>query len=157
MKIELTFDNIVDQPQCAVAIDNQRLYQGPVKPQLTCDVVAPNKHHVLYIEHFDKQPQDTVVDATGRITRDRSFELQRVVIDGHDIQELIWNSEFIAVDGQTYASCLFFGPNGRFIMPFESPVLAWMLRTRHQRTGNDPNWAQDLELYLQACQRLKQI
>lgn len=157
MKIELFFANIVDAPCCAVALDNTKLYQGPAVTNLRFDLVAAAGAHVLYIEHFDKRPEDTVVDAQGQIVRDRSFELIKISIDGLDIQELIWQSEFLAVDGQRYPSCLFFGPNGRFILPFESPVLAWMLQTRHQRDGDDPTWAQDLEYYLAACRRLQQI
>lgn len=157
MKIELAFTNIVDAPKCAVVVDDQRLYQGPVLPNLTCNLELRNGPHVLYIEHYDKRPSDTVVNEQGIIVRDRGFELTNIVIDDYDIEELIWNSEFIAVDGRRYPSCLYFGPNGRFILLFESPSLKWMLQSRHERDKNDPTWAQDLEMYLTACQRLKQI
>lgn len=157
MKIELVFANIVDAPLCAVAIDDDCIYKGPVPPSITCDLEVRPGPHVLYIEHYDKQPTDTVVNDQGIIIRDRGFELSGVKIDGYDIAELIWQSEFISVDGQCYPSCLYFGPNGRFILRFESPSLKWILQTRHERDQNDPTWQQDLEMYLAACRRLQQI
>ena len=89
--------------------------------------------------------------------RDRSFELEQCIIDDYDLQELIWQSCFISTDGEIYESCLYFGPNGEFQLEFESPILRWILRTRHEKNNNDPTWEEDFEYYQQACNRLQLI
>jgi hypothetical protein len=88
----------------------------------------------------------------GKIIRDKSFELEKVIIDSYDIQELIWNSEYVAESGEIYPGCLFFGPNGTYTLNFYQPVVHWILHTR-----NEPGWEEDYEYYDQACKLLKQI
>jgi hypothetical protein len=154
MKIHLQFKNIVDEPRCRITINNQVLFAGITQPQYTFDVTVPNDACRLSIVHWDKLPKHTIVEH-GVIVRDRSFELERCVIDGYDLQELVWHSQFVADNGAVYKSCLFFGPNGEFQLDFENPALRWILRTRHEKNNNDPHWEQDFEYYQQACNRLK--
>jgi hypothetical protein len=154
MKIHLQFKNIVDEPRCRIAINNQVLFAGIAQPQYTFDVSVAKGACRLSIVHWDKLPEHTVVE-NGEIVRDRSFELERCTIDSYDLQELIWHSQFVAEDSAVYKSCLFFGPNGEFQLNFENPVLRWILRTRHEQNNNDPHWEQDFEYYQQACNRLK--
>ena len=156
MKIQLQFKNIVDEPRCCILINDQVLFAGITQPHYTFDIPVIEGACRLTIVHYDKLPEHTIVE-NGAIVRDRSFELERCVIDGYDLQELVWHSEFVAVDGAVYKSCLFFGPNGEFQLHFENPALRWILRTRHEKNNNDPHWAQDFEYYQQACNRLKLI
>ena len=156
MNIKLNFSDIVDNPQCQILINNHELYSGSVQPEFYYDVPVDSGATQLRIVHRDKQPTDTVV-VDGKIVRDRSFTLDRVVIDNYDIEELIWQSRFEATHGDVYQSCLFFGPNGDFILDFEAPVLRWILSTRHTRNNNDPTWERDYQYYTQACQLLAPI
>jgi hypothetical protein len=154
MKIQLQFKNIIDEPRCRILINDQVLFVGIVQTQHAFDVAVPQGACRLTIVHYDKSPEHTIVE-NGVIVRDRSFELERCVIDGYNLQELVWHSEFVADDGNVFKSCLFFGPNGEFRLDFENPALRWILRTRHKQNNNDPHWEQDFEYYQQACKRLQ--
>jgi len=156
MILKLKFKNIVDAPKCKILVNDLELYSGPVLSDFEYNYPHTDGKCLLVIEHWDKLPSDTIVQ-DGRIVRDRSFELDKIVIDEYDIEELIWNSEFLAQDGQTYPSCLFFGPTGKFILNFYNPVLHWVLKTRHEKNNNDPNWEEDYNYYQQACKILKQM
>lgn len=154
MKILLQFKNIVDAPQCRISINDQLLFSGIAQFNHVFEVDVPLGACRLTIEHWDKLPEHTVVEQ-GVIVRDRSFELERCVIDGYDLEELIWTSRFVATNGEMYRSCLYFGPNGEFQLDFENPILRWILQTRHENNNNDPYWEQDFEYYQQACKRLQ--
>lgn len=156
MKLQLAFDRIVDDPQCKILINQHTLYEGVTQSEYTFNLAVPVGSCRLTIVHCDKKPEHTIVE-NGIIVRDRSFELVKCMIDGYDLQELIWLSRFVADHGEVYNSCLFFGPNGEFQLDFENPVLRWILRSRHERDNNDPQWEQDFEYYQQACKLLQLI
>ena len=156
MKLQLTFNNIVDDPQCKILINETLLYEGTAQSNYAFDLAVPEGSCRLTIVHCDKKPEHTIVE-NGTIVRDRSFEIAKCVIDGYDLQELIWLSQFVADSGEVYKSCLFFGPNGQFQLDFENPVLRWILQSRHKRDNNDSQWEQDFEYYQQACKLLQLI
>jgi hypothetical protein len=137
-------------------MNDQELYRGVAPADFLNDFEQPESDCVLVIAHVDKQSSDTIVK-DGIIIRDRSFELDQITIDGYDLEELKWTSEFRAQDGAVYASCLFFGPNGEFVLKFSNPVLPWILKTRHEKNNNDPHWEEDYTYYQQACKTLQQI
>ena len=151
MRLQLKFKNIVDNPMCRISLCQQLQYEGPVKESYDLTVDCNNTNCQLNIEHWDKRPKDTQVE-NGVIVRDRSFELESITIDGYDLKELVWSSRFVSVDGQTYNSCLFFGPNGNFLLDFTQPVLRWILESR-----NEPGWEEDYRYYETACRLLTQI
>jgi hypothetical protein len=156
MKLYLEFENIIDQPVCQIDVNGQQLYRGVVNSSYEFDVTLDNQVVDLHIAHQEKKSQDTVVE-NGNIVRDRSFEIKKIIVDGYDFEELIWRSEFRAEDRNIYKSCLFFGPNGTFVLTFTYPVLYWILKTRHETNHNDPYWEQDYNYYTHACKILKQI
>lgn len=156
MKLHLKFQNQVDSPLCAIAINGVELYRGEVGDSYDFDVELVDGDVQLTIEHWGKRPEDTVVD-NGTIVRDRSFELKQITIDNYDLEELVWRSEFQAVDGNVYPSCLFFGPNGSYVLNFYTPVLHWILKTRHETNQSDPHWEEDYNYYTKACKLLTQI
>lgn len=156
MNINLNFKNIVDSPMCRIYINDDELYSGPVLPTYVLDTNLPTGTATLIIEHWGKRPEDTVVE-NNVIVRDRSFEIDSVIIDHYDLEELKWDSKFNAQDGAVYPGCLFFGPNGRFVLEFETPVLRWMLQTRHEKNNDDPHWEEDYNYYTEACRLLAQI
>lgn len=156
MKLYIEFENIIDSPMCEIRVNQHSLYKGHVFPSYNFELDIADKDVTLYIEHWDKKPTDTVVEQ-GKIVRDRSFTLKKLEIDDYDLEELVWQSEFHATDGAVYKSCLFFGPNGTFVLKFINPVLYWMLKTRHELHNNDPTWEQDYNYYTAACKLLNQI
>ena len=154
MKLQLQFKNIIDEPCCTIRVNDQILFSGITQSEHVFDVNVALGPCQLTIQHWDKLPEHTKVEH-GVIVRDRSFELERCVLDGYDLQELIWDSRFVADNGQVYESCLFFGPNGEFQLNFENPPLRWILHSRHKSNNNDPHWEEDFEYYQQACKRLQ--
>lgn len=156
MKLQLKFKNIVDSPHCVIRMNEQELYRGVTPANFLNEFEQLESDCVLVIEHIDKLPSDTIVE-DGKIIRDRSFELDQIIIDEYNLEELKWASEFRASDGAVYTSCLFFGPNGEFVLKFNNPVLRWILKTRHEKNNNDLHWEEDYNYYQQACKILQQI
>ena len=106
---------------------------------------------------FDnKEDSDTKLDHENKIVADLNFELEQIIIDGHDIKNLIWNSEYVA-KGEKIPSCLFFGPKGHFEFKFDMPILKWILKSNHEKHNNDPNWEEDYNYYTEAWKLLSQI
>jgi hypothetical protein len=151
MRLHLTFKNIVDNPKCRIYINQQLLAEGTVEPSYEFNIDLDAVECCLRIDHWDKNPSDTIVE-NGKIIRDRSFELEKIIIDGYDLQELIWQSSFVSSNSERYESCLFFGPNGSFELSFHLPILHWILSNR-----NESGWEEDYNHYQTACQLLKQI
>jgi hypothetical protein len=156
MNITLQFKNIIDSPECSIMINDKTVFSGFVMEKFNCNLDIPEGPCTLTITHINKRPEDTVVE-NGVIVRDRSFELEKIIVDDYNIEELIWQSKFTAVTGEEYESCLFFGPCGSFTIDFYNPVLYWILKTRAEKNNNDPHWKEDYNYYQTACNLLKQI
>lgn len=156
MNIEIFFKNINQNPHCDILINNVSMYIGAVLPSIKIDSQLLG-NITLEILFTNKVPQDTVVNSEGNIIQDKNFELDKILVDGYDFNEFIWNSEYQAIDGKVYPSCLFFGPPGKFVISFSSPFLPWLLKTRHEKYNNDPSWEEDYEYYIKAWKILQQI
>ena len=129
MKLQLKFKNIVDSPHCVIRMNEQELYRGVTPADFLNEFEQSESDCILVVEHIDKHPSDTIVE-DGKIIRDRSFELEQITIDGYNLEELKWASEFQAKDGAVYTSCLFFGPNGEFILKFNNKFVNELTGTR---------------------------
>lgn len=153
MKLQLHFKSIIDSPRCKIIVNDIELYNGVVNPaySFVCDD-ARDVH--LRIEHYDKKNSETIVDPNGTIVRDRSFELERIIVDEYDFEHLIWKSFFQSASGEIYHSCLFFGPNGSFNINFRLPILEWLLETNNE---GDDSWREDYEYYNRAMTIVKRI
>lgn len=156
MNIEIFFKHINHDPHCDIMINNISMYKGAVVPKIPLELQILGDI-VLEIAFTNKKPDDTVVNDEGKIIQDKNFELDKILIDGYDFNEFIWNSEYQANDGNVYPSCLFFGPPGKFVILFSSPFLPWLLKTRHEKYNNDPSWEEDYNYYTKAWNILKQI
>ena len=162
--IELRFKNINivnnKQPSVRVVINDVELLNEPVKTKMVTpltlnDQPVPTKN-ILKIFFDNKEDSDTKLDHENKIVADLNFELEQIIIDGHDIKNLIWNSEYVA-KGEKIPSCLFFGPKGHFEFKFDMPILKWILKSNHEKHNNDPNWEEDYNYYTEAWELLSQI
>ena len=153
MNLKLKFKNITHSPCCSVYVNEQKLYTGLVTTTLEFTVSNISEQVCLEIEHWDKKPEDTKVDNNGNIIEDRSFELEEIVVDNYNFENLIWKSYFLSTDGDRYESCLFFGPNGKFIIDFTLPVLKWIL----ENSNNNNSWQEDYMYYCKALDILQKI
>lgn len=152
MNLKLNFNNIEDFPQCEISVNNNTLYTGLVKKSYNFDL-PDSDEVVLEIKHINKKQTDTVLDTNGNIVKDKSFELEKIIVDGYDFEHLIWKSIFESDNGETYESCLFFGPNGTFKINFTVPILKWILK----HNAEDNNWQEDYEYYKKAIEILESI
>ena len=137
-------------------INSQEKYAGPVVDCVTVNSVELGKNNIQ-IEFTNKLPSDTVINNDGSIVKDKNFELDCIVVDSYSLEELIWQSHYQAAHGDQYSSCLFFGPPGYFEISIENPILPWILKTKHEKYDNDPDWETDYNYYITACNILKQI
>ena len=119
-------------------------------------VTEMQEHNVLKIYFANKEDSDTVLDKDNNIVQDLNFELEQIIIDGFDVKDLIWNSQYVTKT-EKIQSCLFFGPKGYFEFKFDMPVLKWILKTNHEKYNNDPNWEEDYNYYTEAWKLLDHI
>jgi hypothetical protein len=160
MKLHFKFDQINfgpgnKEPMIDLKLNNHSLYQGPVLAQLDVETDAGEKN-CLQIMFTNKEHSDTVCDSAGKIVNDMNFNLTKIVIDDHDLEELIWQGKYVS-DKNEYPSCLFFGPAGQFVLNFDYPVLRWILKTRHDINQQDLNWEEDYNYYVNACKILNNL
>ena len=162
--IELRFKNINivnnKQPLVRVVINDVELLHESVKTKMITPLVINNQpvqeKNILKIYFDNKEDSDTKLDYENKIVEDLNFELEKIIIDGHDVKELIWNSEYVTKT-EKISSCLFFGPKGHFEFKFDMPILKWILKSNHEKHKNDPNWEEDYNYYTEAWKLLSQI
>ena len=131
------------------------VFTGEVEQRIKVDAETKSSN-VLRIFFENKKDNDTIVDEHNEIVQDLNFELEKIVIDGLDLKNLIWESRYVAGDN-TIESCLFFGPKGYWEIEFDSPILKWWLKTNHNKNKNDPTWETDYNFYEKVCQKLNKI
>ena len=160
MNFIFTFKNINSvnkkHPSCRIELNGNDIFFGNVAPQIKIDAPSSQQENILRIHFENKQGKDTILDENNCILHDLNFELEKLIIDGLDLQHLIWQSRYVSKDS-VIDSCLFFGPKGFWELKFDSPILKWFLRTNQEKNNNDPNWEVDYNYYEEACQRLSKI
>lgn len=157
MNLALKFKNIRPcngLPRIRIVINDALVFENSVRPEINIQCDPVHKRINLSIQHYGKDPATDTVVKNGVIVQDRSCELDTIEIDGYDLQELKWLSTYHCDDGTVLDKCLFFGKNGTWHIAFELPALRWILRTRHEINGNDPDWSEDYESYVRACRLL---
>ena len=150
--------NSVNQkyPICRIELNGNDIFIGKVVPLIELDASVDAEENNLRIYFENKQGKDTILDENKNISQDLNFELEKLTIDGLDLQHLIWQSKYFAKDS-VIDSCLFFGPKGYWEIKFDSPILKWYLKTNHEKNNNDPDWEIDYNYYEEACQKLSKI
>lgn len=144
------------RPICRIELNGNDIFFGDVVKQIKIDAPTKQQKNILRIHFENKEGRDTIVDENDCIVQDLNFELEKLLIDGLDLQHLIWQSRYVCKDS-VINSCLFFGPKGYWELDFDSPILKWFLSTNHQKNNNDPTWEVDYNYYEEACQRLSKI
>jgi len=159
MSLEFEFKNINPvnnkYPICRIDLNGNDIFSGKVEKRIVLNADT-QENNVLRIFFENKEGKDTILDNNNRIKQDLNFELEKLIIDGIDLQHLIWESRYVAKD-TVINSCLFFGPKGFWELKFDAPVLKWFLKTDHDKNNNDPTWEKDYNYYKEACQILNKI
>ena len=142
-------------PICRIELNSDDIFSGKVEQRIVLDADT-QENNVLRIFFENKGNKDTILDDNNQIKQDLNFELEKLTIDGIDLQHLIWESRYVAKDS-VIDSCLFFGPKGYWELKFDAPVLKWFLKTNHDKNNNDPTWEEDYKYYKESCQILNKI
>ena len=142
-------------PICRIELNSNDIFSGKVEQRIVLDADT-QENNVLRIFFENKGNKDTILDDNNQIKQDLNFELEKLTIDGIDLQHLIWESRYVAKDS-VIDSCLFFGPKGFWELKFDIPVLKWFLKTNHNKNNNDPTWEEDYKYYKESCQILNKI
>ena len=159
VEFEFKFKNInpvnSKYPICRIELNGDDICVGKVEQKIVLNADT-QENNVLRIFFENKKDKDTILDDNNKIKQDLNFELEKLTIDGIDLQHLIWESRYVAKDS-VIDSCLFFGPKGVWELKFDTPVLKWFLMTNHNKNNNDPTWEEDYKYYEEACQILNKI
>lgn len=156
MNLNIKFKNIQTgprniNPMIRVVLNDACVYDGVVNDvDVECNVSNANKLQIFFV---NKTNSDTEVNDAGKIISDMCFELEEVSADSIKFEDLLWSGKYKTADTEING-CLFFGPAGYYEINFEYPILKWKLKTKHNLTGNDPNWEEDYNYYIQACKIL---
>lgn len=159
MNIKLKFKNINECngiPKLCISVNSKELYKGFVSSDIDLNTDVDGIVN-LKIVHFDKNNNTDVEVQNNVVVADKNCELEEILVDGYNLEELKWRSVYVTEDDEVLDGCLFFGKNGYFQLNFESPVLRWMLKTRHEILNNDPYWEQDYESYTAACKLIHSL
>ena len=160
MKLTLLFKNINSYngaPTVRVSINHHEIWNGAVSQEITKEIPSVDGTVILNIQHYGKNYSQDCVVVDGNIIEDRNCELDKIIVDGYDLEELIWNSTYQTDEQETLDHCLFFGKNGTFSIQFELPILRWILKTRHDTLQNDPYWEDDYNSFQTACKILNNL
>lgn len=140
-----------------VRVNQRPVWSGAVVQEIIINDPYVNGAIVLEIEHHGKDYSQDCVVVDGNIVADKNCELDKIIVDGYDLEELIWNSCYQTDHQETLDHCLFFGKNGIFSIKFDLPILRWILKTRHDTLQNDPYWEDDYNSYQSACKILNNL
>ena len=92
--------------------------------------------HSINIRMLEKLPADTLLNEDGSIFRDRLLNIEKITIDGVDIDQLIYKESTYRFDqphlhhGTTQhetTNCVCLGYTGTWSLPFTSPFYLWLL------------------------------
>ena len=159
VNFEFKFKNINPvnnkEPICRIELNGDDICVGKVEQRIVLNADT-QENNVLRIFFENKGNKDTILDDNNQIKQDLNLELEKLTIDGIDLQHLIWESRYVAKDS-VIDSCLFFGPKGFWELKFDAPVLKWFLKTNHDKNNNDPTWEEDYKYYKESCQILNKI
>ena len=114
VEFEFKFKNINSvnnkYPICRIEFNGDDIFSGKVEQRIVLNADT-QENNVLRIFFENKRGKDTILDDNNQIKQDLNFELEKLTIDGIDLQHLIWESKYVAKDS-VIDSCLFFWTKG---------------------------------------------
>lgn len=131
LKIKLSGSFCNEWPNIRVKLNNDIYYDGSVKESelITLELDLPKQNH-LTIEHYDKSfgingRWDTKSNENG-IYQDRAIKFEDLILDDVSLKKYIAMFPFISGDQIYYTD--YFGHNGYWELPFETPIYAWIIK-----------------------------
>ena len=134
--IKLRFKEIIGNPEIRITLNTVEFYSGPVKPEISIgiallDFFISDSEKMLEIHYSPPKEKD-------------SFEIEKIFLNGEDVQNLLWNKSTYLIGSERYDGCTLFKPAGRFCFSFGCPTLSWILSNLNP---GDDSWKEDYEYY----------
>ena len=88
------------------------------------------KPHTLEIVLSGKRQSDTVVATDGGFVKDVLLNIDQITFNGISLGMLLWSHSIFVPDASNLdrlTECVNLGHNGRWQLPFETPVYLWLL------------------------------
>ena len=143
-------------PLVEVAVDGALHYQGPITGSSECASVICFDHdlvfgatHELQIQRLGKRHDQFRVNGDGSV-QDQLLLVQRVVIDGVNIRDIVWSRSWFepdypepwATEQELQGHALLdriqgetvLGHNGKWILTFTSPFYQFLINTMDAKT-----------------------
>jgi hypothetical protein len=124
-------------PKAQVLIDDD-LYEDHQFSKGIEEIFVPldllDGKHLLTIEIYGKQQNNTVFDSYGRIVKDQILELQTISVDNIELPQWTIYTGVYKFNNQTYPQATIWGCNGVWEWPFEMPIIDWLLTAKHEQS-----------------------
>lgn len=91
--------------------------------------------HVLEIERYDKQARN-IVFVDNQILQDQTVELVQIAVDDVILPDLFKYQGTFYFHDQCVPSGLLWGPNGRWIWHFHTPLIRWLIDCKKTASGD---------------------
>lgn len=86
--------------------------------------------HVLIIETYGKTFENTLQDSQGNIIQDQTITLNSIIVDDIVLPEFFSFTGIYKFDDQEHTQAFTWGKNGKWIWPFETPIITWLLNEK---------------------------
>ena len=118
-------------PEIEVYHNTVLVYCGIVKQQYTLaiNVRADQIRNLFKVKMINKQPDDTVVDELGNITKDKSVVIESATIDNCFIRNFYKLSKVFTTD-QVHPGCQIFLPNDIIKFYYKNPPLEYLIKRK---------------------------
>lgn len=122
-------------PKLRFCIDNDVLLEHDFTSEIdliSLDLDLLDGDHELEIERYDKK-DDNLIFIDGKIKRDQTVELLDFFVDNVKLpMDFKYQGTFYYRD-QVVPSGLVWGPNGKFIWHFKTPIVSWIVDWKNQQ------------------------
>jgi hypothetical protein len=89
--------------------------------------------HELEIERYGKTDNNTLIDSAGQILQDQTVTLVDMFLDGIKLPDRFKYSGVFHYNDQSIQSGLVWGPNGKYIFKFETPMITWVIQEQYHK------------------------
>jgi hypothetical protein len=123
-------------PEISYGIDNIQLNHLVLSSKFSIDLILPlsSGEHRFWITYNNKNYNDCKLDQN----LDMAVEIESVIFEGIELDRLKWAGEYYPDYPQDYhnkepviKSATYLGWNGRWELPFTTPIFTWIHRIEH--------------------------
>lgn len=116
-------------PEIEVYHNRVIVFSGVVEEQysLAINVRADQVRNLFKVKMINKQPDDTVVDELGNITKDKGVKIESATIDNCLIRDFYKIAKVFTTD-RVYPGCQLFLPNDLVKFYYKNPPMEYLIK-----------------------------